>query len=116
MVKLGREDCLAAMREGDFSPGIRAAAPAVAVILTQSWCSQWGWMRGYLAALPEDEGRRVFWVEYDHEDFFEEFMAFKEERLGNREVPYVRFYRDGTLVRESNFIDERGFLRNLGAA
>jgi hypothetical protein len=113
MKKLEREQCLAAMADGEFPADLRASSPSVAVILTQSWCPQWKWMRSYLERLPDQPGRSVFWIEYDLEDFFEPFMAFKEDRLGNREIPYVRYYRDGRLARQSNFIDEGGFLRLL---
>ncbi|HUW40389.1 MAG TPA: hypothetical protein VMV90_05225 [Rectinemataceae bacterium] len=114
MIKLTRDDCMAAIEKGDFGSGIVKAAPAVAVVLTQSWCPQWGWMRRYLESLPARPGFEVFWLEYDREDFFERFMTFKEEVYGNREVPYVRYYRDGQLLKESNFIDQRGFLRLAG--
>jgi hypothetical protein len=116
MTKLSREQCLGLLSAREFGPELLGAAPSVALVLTQSWCPQWGWMRSYLEALPPDPGLAVFWVEYDLEDFFEPFMAFKEEVFGNRDVPYVRYYRDGALVRESNFIDKGGFLRILGRA
>jgi len=116
MIKLSRDACLAAIERGDFGPEIVGATPAVAVVLTQSWCSQWGWMRNYLEKMPDRPGFTVFWIEYDNEDFFETFMTFKEDAFGNREVPYVRYYRDGHLVKESNFIDQRGFMRLAGLA
>ena len=43
------------------------------------------------SSLPPDEGREVFWVEYDLENFFEPFMKFKETVFGNDQVPYVRY-------------------------
>ena len=113
MTKLTADHCLALMKEGDFGPDVTGAADAVAVVLTQSWCPQWAWMRSYLTALPPDGGMDVFWVEYDREAFFEPFMRFKEGVFGNDQVPYVRYYRGGKLAAQSNFIDKGGFLRNL---
>jgi hypothetical protein len=113
MKKLGKEDCLSLIKNGEFEAGIVGAAEAVAVVLTQSWCPQWGWMRAYLGSLPPDEAMEVFWVEYDREDFFEPLMAFKEGVFGNDQVPYVRYYRGGKLAAESNYIDKGGFLRRL---
>jgi hypothetical protein len=113
MRKLSGEDCLDAIREGEFGPGVTGAADAVAVVLTQSWCPQWSWMRSYLDSMPADAGSEVFWVEYDLEDFFEPFMEFKESSLGNDQVPYVRYYRGGKLAAESNYIDSGGFRRRL---
>jgi hypothetical protein len=113
MRKLTREECLAAARDGEFAPELVGAAPAVAIVMTQSWCSQWAWMRSYLSALPDSGGAEIFWVEYDLEDFFEDFMRFKEDVFGNDLVPYVRYYRGGAPVAQSNFIDKGGFLRLL---
>ena len=113
MRKLTPEECQELLRERDFGAELRNAAPAVAIVLTQSWCPQWGWMRSYLETLPPGEGIEVFWVEYDREDFFATFMQFKESAFGNAEVPYVRYYRGGKLTAESNFIDKGGFLRFL---
>ncbi|HTX73261.1 MAG TPA: hypothetical protein VMC79_10590 [Rectinemataceae bacterium] len=114
MIKLSRDACLAAMASGEFGAEVTAAAASVAVVLTQSWCSQWRWMKGYLEKMPSRADLAIFWVEYDNEDFFEPFMAFKEDRFDNREVPYVRYYRNGKLSKESNFTDQRGFLRLAG--
>lgn len=114
--RLTEEQCRDAIRDGEFGPDILNAASAVAVILTQHWCPQWRWMRAYLENLPETDRERIFYVEYDKEPFFEEFLAFKEDRLGNREIPYVRFYRDGNHTDTSNFVSKDIFLRRLRAS
>jgi hypothetical protein len=113
MQKLSKEDCLALIEKKEFAAHIAGAADSVAIVLTQSWCPQWSWMRSYLESLPPEEGIKVFWVEYDLEDFFEPLMNFKERVFGNFEVPYVRYYRQGSLVAQSNYIDKGGFLRLL---
>lgn len=113
--KLDEARCRAAMAGGEFPPEVRGAAPRVAIVLTQSWCPQWHWMKGYLDAIAAEPDTAVFWLEYDREKYFEEFRNFKEDLFGNREIPYVRYYRDGMLVRESNYIDRSGFMRLLGA-
>jgi hypothetical protein len=113
MRKLSRDECLTAVEGGEFATSLRSAAASVAIVLTQSWCPQWAWMRSYLEALPPHPSREILWVEYDREDFFEPFMKFKEKVFKNDQVPYVRYYREGILVSESNFIDQGGFLRLL---
>jgi hypothetical protein len=113
MRKLTKDDCLGLLKDGELAPCLVGAADAVAIVLTQSWCPQWAWMRSYLAEIPPGEGREIFWVEYDLEDFFETFMKFKESVFGNDQVPYVRYYRGGKLVAESNYVDKGGFLRFL---
>jgi hypothetical protein len=114
MRKLKEVDCRACMEAGEFSADIVGAAESVAVVLTQSWCPQWTRMRAYLESAVEGPGFVAFWVEYDREAFFGPFMRFKEESFGNREVPYVRYYRGGSLVAQSNFVDRDRFLSLLG--
>jgi len=111
--KLSGEECGNAIASGDFSPSITASATMVALVLTQSWCPQWTWMNGYLRDLGSDPEIAVYWVEYDREAFYDEFLTFKEETYGNRQIPYVRYYRNGKLAHESNYIDRKGFLRYL---
>jgi hypothetical protein len=114
MRKLSESDCRACIEAGDFPAGVIGAAESVAVVMTQSWCSQWAWMRSYLEAEADGGDLAVFWVEYDQEGFFEPFLAFKENVFGNREVPYVRYYRGGSLAAQSNFVDRGRFLTLLG--
>jgi hypothetical protein len=116
MRKLSEQECRACMDSGEFPAGIVRAADSVAVVLTQSWCPQWRRMRSYLESAVEGAGLEVFWVEYDLEGFFEPFMAFKEEVFGNREVPYVRYYRGGELAAQSNYVERDRFLAFLAPA
>lgn len=115
MRKLTQTECEFAMENGEFSKDITASAPAVAIVLSQSWCPQWAAMRAYLPVVESDagEGVGIFTLEYDLEPFFEKFMAFKEDRFGNRSVPYVRYYRDGELRAESNFVMKDMFAAKL---
>lgn len=114
MRRLTEEDCRACMRDGDFPEGVRAAASFVAIILTQSWCPQWTRMRSYLEPLRFPPDAELFYVEYDREEFFAEFMAFKETVLGNSQVPYLRYYHAGALVSEGNYSGRAEFLSRLG--
>lgn len=115
-IKLTEADCRSSIQAGDFEEALVASAPAVAVILTQSWCPQWLFMKSYLADAERQAGEkaRFYVVEYDREPFYRDFMAFKEDVFGNREIPYVRYYRDGKLHAESNYISKQGFLSKLG--
>jgi hypothetical protein len=113
LLKLTGDQCARAMRTGEFGPDVIYSGNAVAVVLTQSWCPQWTRMRAYLDRVSLIERLPIYFVEYDKEAFFDEFLAFKETVLKNDQVPYVRYYRDGRLTRESNYIDEAGFRRLL---
>jgi hypothetical protein len=113
--RLDEADCLSCMREGDFPEAVRAAAPLVAVLLTQSWCPQWIRMRSMLETLELPEGSAAFYFEYDKADFFEEFMSFKESVFGNDQVPYIRYYRSGAISSTGNYADRHEFLSRLGS-
>ena len=111
--ELSREQAALAMRQGEFGPEVRGASALVAVVLTQDWCGQWTAMDAYLEEFgprnPELEVT-VFQLEYNRVDYFQEFLRFKEQVLGNAVIPYVRYYRGGTLVGESNYVGAEGFL------
>lgn len=101
MQELSHEAFQQLVAEGDMPETIRTASERVAVILTQSWCPDWFVMRHYLESMDEP-GLTIFYLEYDRQSFFREAMAFKEGVFGNYQIPYVRYYRDGEFVAESN--------------
>ncbi len=111
--KLSSGQCAQAMARNEFGDDVRKAAERVAVILTQAWCPQWPMMRSWLGAALAEAGAKAFYVEYDNEPFFERFMTWKEDVLGNRSVPYVRYYRDGVLVAESNYTSKNAFVAHF---
>src|ERR1017187_9214495 len=92
---LTKDQLDALLSEGEFPESVRLAAPKVVVIMTQDWCGQWANMTAYL---PD----------------FERIMSFKEDVFDNQQVPYVRFYRDGKLVRQSNWLPRGSFAAMLG--
>jgi len=112
-LELTGEQAAFAMRQGEFDQGVRGASRLVAVVLTQDWCGQWAAMDGYLAEMGSRQPKldlTIFLLEYNRVSYFQEFLNFKEQVLGNRVIPYVRYYRDGSLVGQSNYVSERQFL------
>lgn len=104
---LTHEQARQAVDDGDFSAEITGAAEGVILILTQSWCHQWMFMRMSLKGLgkgPKDMDVQVITYEYDKSPLFQDFMAFKEGTFRNWEVPYVRLYRNGQLVADGNHL------------
>ena len=117
MRKLTEAECLAAMKSGDFDAAL-VSGPAAAIILTQSWCPQWAAMKAYLPRVEAALGDvRIYYVEYDIEPWEklenDAFMAFKENTFRNREIPYVRYYKNGVFSRDSNYISQDGFKSRL---
>ena len=84
----------------------------VAVVLTQDWCPQWLFMKRWLKK-TEDNGIKTFYISYNRKTYFSEFMSAKEDTFGNDQVPYVRYYKDGKYLNDSNFISEELFLSNF---
>lgn len=104
----------ALLSEGEFPESVRLAAPKVVVVMTQDWCGQWANMKAYLPDFAHQAA--IFTVEYNLLPDFERIMSFKEDVFDNRQVPYVRFYRDGKLVRQSNWLPRAAFAAMLGRA
>ena len=115
--KLTEAECRAAMETGDFDASL-VSGPAAAIILTQSWCPQWTAMKAYLPKVEAALGDiKIHYVEYDREPWEnlnnEAFMTFKENTYDNRQIPYVRYYRNGVFIRDSNYISLDGFISRL---
>lgn len=111
--RLGRAQCEQAMRDGEFGDDVIKAGPRVLIVLTQSWCPQWEMMLPWLDDTAREAGATVFYLEYDQESFFEPFMAWKEDVLGNRNVPYLRYYRDGALVAQTNYVSRSALVATM---
>jgi len=115
MQELSQDACEQTIAESEVPASIRGSSERVAVVLTQSWCPDWSVMRRYLNSLDEP-GVTVYYVEYDRRPFYREMMAFKETVFGSYEIPYVRYYRGGELVSESNLVFlRRKFLKKFDA-
>jgi hypothetical protein len=109
---LTKDQLDALLREGEFPESVRLAASKVVVVMTQGWCGQWANMKAYLPDFAEQAA--IFTVEYNLLPDFERIMSFKEDVLDNQQVPYVRFYRDGKLVHQSNWVPRAAFAAMLG--
>ncbi|MDC7232637.1 MAG: hypothetical protein PQJ58_05360 [Spirochaetales bacterium] len=105
--ELTNEDCIYAMETGEFSDKILASASRVIIILTQSWCPDW-WVQKRVFRDTEDTANlKVYYLEYDKKDFKSEFTGFKETVFQNGLIPYLRYYKEGTLDSESNYSGRR---------
>lgn len=121
---LSRKDITAeqaeyAMEHGDFGVDVTRSAQNVAIVLTQSWCPQWlimrEWIKGFNDS-PDGDSLEVdlYVLVYDTVDYFDRFRRFKEDVYGNHQVPYVRYYTNGRLVNETNYVSRRRFLKAFG--
>jgi len=109
--EISKDQVLFCIRHGEFEGEILASAEKVAVILTQSWCPQWHEMKRVIHDL---EDCSIFFLEYDLSDFFDSFRTFKEEVFNNFQIPYIRYYKSGKLINESNAVSQEVFCEKLG--
>ncbi|MFW5744835.1 MAG: hypothetical protein ACOCW3_05970 [Spirochaetota bacterium] len=113
MQELSAETCRRMIDEGEVPESIRTASEKVAVVLTQSWCPDWLVMRRYLDGLDEP-GLTVYAIVYDRLENFTDVMTFKETIFGNELIPYLRYYRNGRLVAETNAVyPKKRFLKKF---
>lgn len=106
---LDKEQAMYAISHGEFQRSVTASKSRVVIVLTQDWCPQWHDMEGWIYRLETAEDMDIYQLEYNKTDYFDDFMNFKENEWNNHSIPYLRFYKDGVLYRESNYISEEMF-------
>lgn len=111
MIQIEEPQAKKMMKEGAIPGELSRSASKVAVIMSQSWCPQWLAMKLWLNRLKDnEEDLRIYYLEYDRAPWFHQFMQFKESVLGNDLVPYLRYFKDGEYLGDSNFCSKEGFL------
>ena len=98
-----------AIANGEFESNLVSSKSKVVVILTQDWCPQWANMKSWIYGLDIDEDIDIYELEYNKVDYFFDIMTFKEKEWKNDYVPYLRFYKEGVLFKETNYISEAEF-------
>lgn len=109
-----KDQAMYAIANGEFEDNLVSSKSRVVIILTQDWCPQWWNMKSWIYRLKIDHDIDVYELEYNKVEYFNDFRSFKEDQLGNYNVPYLRFYKDGVLVEETNFIDKKRFIEIIG--
>lgn len=111
--ELSEEQVRAAIENGEFGADVRGSNRRVAIVMTQHWCPQWKAMSEWIGELAGEE-LDIYTLIYDSKPYGEDFMNFKETKFKNEFIPYIRYYRDSELVKESNYVGKESFLANLG--
>jgi len=109
-----KNQAMNAIVSGEFESNILSSKNRVVIILTQDWCPQWTNMKSWIYGLEMDEDIEIYELEYNKVDYFYDFMRFKEKHWNNYNVPYLRFYKNGILTNETNYISEKEFLDIIG--
>lgn len=103
-----------AIKKGEFSSDVLTSAETVAIVMTQDWCPQWLNMQKWIYRLETGKSVDIYELIYNKEPYFKEFMSFKENIWNNHSVPYLRFYNNGSLARETNYISRTEFAGIIG--
>jgi len=109
------EQAKLAMKSGEFDNDVVSSKKIVAVIMTQDWCPQWANMRSWIYDMQTEKDIDIYELIYNKTDYFRDFMSFKESKWKNYEIPYLRYYKDGKLYKETNYIGKREFINIIGA-
>jgi hypothetical protein len=113
-IELSEEQIADAIERGEFGTDILRSKKNVAVFMSQSWCPQWLMVDRWLSAMADSPDLNIYVVVYDQKSYFRKFMSFKESVFGNDQVPYIRYYVDGALVKETNYTSKDFFCEAFG--
>ncbi|MCX7883004.1 MAG: hypothetical protein N2314_07265 [Brevinematales bacterium] len=113
---LPSEEARYAIAHGEFSQAITKGLAAV--IMSQDWCPEWLAMQRWLEdwrmkGRPAEKDIDVYVYLYNREREFYEFLEMKEHQWGNVFIPYVRYYCEGRLIAESNYVTPEGFVKRF---
>ncbi|MCX7920541.1 MAG: hypothetical protein N3B21_00745 [Clostridia bacterium] len=107
--ELGKKQCLYAIEHGEFSDDVIKSKDKVVVIMTQDWCPQWQNMQSWVYGLDIADDIDVYELIYNKVDYRDDFMKLKESKWRNDQIPYLRYYRDGKLFKETNYVSAEKF-------
>jgi len=106
---LTREQAFHAMENGEFPQEVTASAETVVVIMTQDWCPQWQYLKNWVYNIQTPKALDIYELVYNQTDYFRQFAGFKENKWNNDEIPYLRYYKDGKLIKETNSVSSEVF-------
>jgi hypothetical protein len=112
--KLTSKQVRQAIDDREFGADVAGSKKRVAVVMTQSWCPQWTMMQDWLTDYEDPGDLDLYELVYDKSELFAEFLELKESAWKNGQIPYIRYYRNGKLVKESNYASRDRFDANFG--
>jgi len=113
--EISKEQAIYAIENGEFDKTVIASTSQVVVVMTQDWCPQWTDLESWVYGIETEEDIDIYELEYNRVDYFNDFKNFKENHWKNYNVPYLRFYKDGALIKETNYIGRQQFKVIIGS-
>ena len=94
------------MENKEVSNDIKNTSEKVLAIFTQDWCGDWKGLNIELVANEQnnDVDLTVFICKYNESPLYEEFMNFKEKEWKNELIPYLRYYKNGSFIKDTNHL------------
>ena len=90
----------------EVSDNIKNASENVLAIFTQDWCGDWKGLERELKANEENSpvDITIFICLYNESPLYESFMNFKENTWKNELIPYLRYYKKGEFIKDTNHL------------
>ncbi len=108
-----KDQSLSAIKNGEFGRDVISSQNIVIVIMTQDWCPQWIDMKSWVYSIQTDKNIDIYELVYNKTDYFYAFKNFKETRWKNFNIPYIRFYKNGSMYKQTNYISQSEFMNIL---
>lgn len=88
----------------DISEEIKKYSENVLTIFTQDWCKDWEMLNREIEKNlnTTQYDITIFLSAYNHSKHFDNFRDFKETHWANNFIPYLRYYKNGELIKETN--------------
>lgn len=97
------EEMLETAQTKEMPASLLAKSKNVIAIFTQDWCPDWHRTeRDFKSKEKYSEDILVCIAIYNTSKYSEEVMTFKENVWKNGLIPYIRCYKEGKFVRDSN--------------
>jgi hypothetical protein len=108
--ELTKTQAFFAINNGEFPEEVIASNNKVVVIMTQNWCPQWTSMNSWIYSLELGFDLDIYELIYDKVDYFNEFLVHKEKVWNNYDIPYLRYYKNGMLIKETNYTSQKNLV------
>lgn len=106
-------DMKAIIEMRELPESIKNSSENVLMIFTQDWCGDWHGLNRELLANEQTSSIdiTIFVCMYNQSGLYESFMKFKETVWKNALIPYLRYYKNGTFIKDSNHLPFQRLVR-----
>jgi hypothetical protein len=101
-----------AIDNNEFPGDVLSPSELVVIVMTQDWCPQWKDMRSWIYTLQTERTVYIHEIVYNKEDYYQDFLRLKESKWNNNQIPYLRYYKNGVLYLETNYVNSKTFVHN----